>query len=276
MSIELEHVYYTYPNGYTALEDICLTVGEGEKVAIVGQNGAGKTTAVKLMNRIHKPTKGRVVVDGVDTSTRTTAQIARHVGYVFQNPDDQIFNQSIVAEVQYMLRRTKVPEDEIKRRTEYALALTGLDAYRETNPYDIPLPLRKFLTIAAVIATQPRYIILDEPTAGQDSRGNAILKNIIDEMTGKGVAVVTISHDMDFVVDNFDRVVAMAHKNVILDASAREVFWRDDVLEECRIRRPGIAEIAQQMGCADRRVLHCQELVELVCARRRAQRGEEG
>ena len=269
MSIQLEHVYFTYPNGYTALEDINLTINEGEKVAIVGQNGAGKTTAVKLMDRIHKPTKGRVVVDGIDTGDKTTAQIAKYVGYVFQNPDDQIFNQSVVDEVQYMLKRTKVPEEDIKRRTEYALALTGLEDYRQTNPYDIPLPLRKFLTIAAVIATQPRYIILDEPTAGQDSRGNTILKNIINEMTGKGVAMVTISHDMDFVAENFDRVVAMAHKKVVLDAPAREVFWNDAVLEECRIRRPGIAEIAALMEERDRRILHCSELVELVRERQK-------
>ncbi|HJB69029.1 MAG TPA: energy-coupling factor ABC transporter ATP-binding protein [Candidatus Fournierella excrementigallinarum] len=270
MSIQLEHVYYTYPNGYTALEDINLTISEGEKVAIVGQNGAGKTTAVKLMNRIHKPTKGRVLVDGVDTRERTTAQIAKFVGYVFQNPDDQIFNQSVVSEVQYMLKRTKVAEEEIKRRTDHALALTGLEAYRETNPYDIPLPLRKFLTIAAVIATQPRYIVLDEPTAGQDSRGNAILRQIIGEMTGQGVAVVTISHDMDFVADNFDRVVAMAHKNVVLDACARDVFWNDQALEECRIRRPGIAEIAHLLGWDDERVLHCDEMVELICSHSQA------
>lgn len=272
MSIQLEHVYYTYPNGYTALEDIDLTISEGEKVAIVGQNGAGKTTAVKLMNRIHKPTKGRVLVDGVDTRERTTAQIAKYVGYVFQNPDDQIFNQSIVAEVQYMLKRTKVPADEIKRRTDHALALTGLEAYRDTNPYDIPLPLRKFLTIAAVIATQPRYIILDEPTAGQDGRGNAILKNVIQEMTARGVAVVTISHDMDFVVENFDRVVAMAHKNVVMDGSARSVFWTDRVLDECRIRRPGMAEIAQALELSDKQILHCRELVDLICEQQQAGR----
>lgn len=271
MSIQLEHVYYTYPNGYTALEDINLTIAEGEKVAIVGQNGAGKTTAVKLMNRIHKPTRGKVLVDGVDTSERTTAQIAKYVGYVFQNPDDQIFNQSVVAEVQYMLKRTKVSEEEIRRRTDYALELTGLEAYRETNPYDIPLPLRKFLTIAAVIAAQPRYIVLDEPTAGQDGRGNAILRRIIGEMTARGVAVVTISHDMDFVAENFDRVVAMAHKNIILDATAREVFWNDDVLKECRIRRPGIAEIAHLLGRDSERVLHCGELVDLICGRRQAE-----
>ena len=118
MSIEFKHVSFQYPNGFLANEDLNVTIKEGETVGIIGQNGAGKTTAVKLMNRLNKPTKGDVIVDGVNTKERTTAQIAKTVGYVFQNPDDQIFNQTVIKEVEYMLKKMKLPEEEIISRTE--------------------------------------------------------------------------------------------------------------------------------------------------------------
>lgn len=262
MAIELKNVSYVYPNGFKAVDGVSLTIHDGERVAIVGQNGAGKTTTVKLMNGINKPTEGDVIVDGINTKTKTTAQIARYVGYVFQNPDDQIFNQTVREEIQYMLKRSKMDPGEIKSRTSYALDLTCLRSYQNENPYDLPLALRKFLTIAAVIATKPRYIIFDEPTAGQDNRGNAILRNIIEELNRQGGAVVTISHDMDFVAQNFDRVVAMAHKNVICDGNVRDIFWNSGVIEESRIKKPEISEIAELSGHCDSKILFCDELVK--------------
>lgn len=141
MSIEFKHVSFQYPNGFLANEDLSVVIKEGETVGIIGQNGAGKTTAVKLMNRLNKPTKGDVIVDGVNTKERTTAQIAKTVGYVFQNPDDQIFNQTVIKEVEYMLKKMKLPEEEIINRTEYALKLTGLLDAKEKNPFDLPLPI---------------------------------------------------------------------------------------------------------------------------------------
>lgn len=269
MAIELKKVSFAYPNGFVAVENISLTIHEGERAAIVGQNGAGKTTLVKLMNGINKPSRGDVFVDGINTKERTTAQIARYVGYVFQNPDDQIFNQTVENEIQYMLKREKMDSDEIKRRTDFVLELTELKNNKEENPYDLPLASRKFLTIAAVLATKPRYLILDEPTAGQDRRGNRILQQVMQQMSEEGVAVITISHDMEFVANNFDRVIAMAHKNIICDGQTRDVFWNDGVIDEARIKRPEIAEIAEQAGYAADRILFCDELAQRVMKKRK-------
>ena len=206
MSIELKRVDFVYPDGFAANRDLNLTIRPGERLAIVGQNGAGKTTAVKLMNGLHKPTGGDVLVDGQNTKEHTTAQIARTVGYVFQNPDDQIFNQTVRAEIEYMPRYFKLPQAEIERRTERAVALTGLAPYLKKNPFDIPYPIRKFVTIAAVLVTEPKYVIFDEPTAGQDRRGTLLLENILEQLQAEGVAVVTITHDMEFVARNFGRL----------------------------------------------------------------------
>jgi len=265
MAIELQNVSFRYPgSGYVAVENVSMVIHPGEKVAIVGQNGAGKTTTVKMMNGIHKPFQGDVIVEGVNTKDVTTAAMAKYVGYVFQNPDDQIFNSSVLAEIQYMLKRIKMEPEEIERRTQKALRMTHLESYEKSNPYEMPLPFRKFLTIASVIATEPRYIVLDEPTAGQDMRGNQILKEIIDELSAEGVGVITISHDMEFVADNFDRVIAMAHKNVIMDASARDVFWTKEIIEEARIGMPEACVIADALGYRDEKLLFIDELVEKV------------
>lgn len=260
MSIELKHAGFTYPDGFAANRDLNLTVRPGERLAIVGQNGAGKTTAVKLMNGLHKPTEGDVLVDGQNTKEHTTAQIARTVGYVFQNPDDQIFNQTVRTEIEYMPRYFKLSQAETDRRTERAVAMTGLEDYLKKNPFDIPYPIRKFVTIAAVLVTEPKYVIFDEPTAGQDRRGTLLLEGILERLQAEGIAVVTITHDMEFVARNFARVVAMAHGNILADGSARQIFGSAEVVAEARLRRPQLSELAGRLGMGQE-VLFGSELI---------------
>lgn len=260
MSIEINNASFTYPNGYVALENISVTIKDGERVAIVGQNGAGKTTAVKMMNGLNKPSSGDVIIDGVNTKDKTTATIAKSVGYVFQNPDDQIFNQTVRAEIEYMPRYFKFSEKEIEQRVNYAVELAGIEKFLKINPYDLPFPVRKFVTIAAVIVSKPKYIILDEPTAGQDKHGLEILSKMIDRLQKDGVTVLTITHDMEFAVNNFHRVIAMAHKNIIADGTPQEIFWNDKVLAEARIKKPIIGELAMQLAL-DGNILFCDELV---------------
>lgn len=263
MAIEFRNVSFQYPNGFLANQNLSVIIEKGEKVGIIGQNGAGKTTAVKLMNRLYVPTEGEVIVDGMNTKDKTTAQIAKYVGYVFQNPDDQIFNQTVRMEVEYMLRRIKLPEKEIKARVNRALGLVELNGSKEKNPFDLPLPMRKFLTIAAVVAMSPQYIILDEPTAGLDLRGIRILENLIDILSQEEVGVITITHDMEFVARNFNRLLVMAHKNIIMDATATEVFERDDVIKEAKIKKPEIILIAEAAGIKEK-VLVIDDLVNCV------------
>nr|WP_288859291.1 energy-coupling factor ABC transporter ATP-binding protein [uncultured Faecalicatena sp.] len=247
MAIELRDVTFAYPNGYVANENLNLTIPDGELLAIVGQNGAGKTTAVKLMNGLNKPTKGDVLVDGVNTREKSCAYISKTVGYVFQNPDDQIFNSTALAEIEYMPRYMKLSEEEVKRRSSRAIEMTGISSYLKMNQLDIPYAIRKFVAIAAIIATEPKYLILDEPTAGQDKRGNETLESIIRELKRDGTSVIAITHDMDFVAKNFPRIVAMAHKNIIADGTAKEIFWNAQIVEESRIKKPQIAQVAERL-----------------------------
>lgn len=258
--IELRHASFQYPNGFLANDDLNLVIQAGERVAIVGQNGAGKTTAVKMMNGLHKPFQGDVLVDGKNTKDFTTAKIAKHVGYVFQNPDDQIFNQSVYSEIAYMPKYYKLSEEEIKKRVTDAAKLMEIERFLDKNPFEIPYVIRKFVAIAAILATKPQYMILDEPTAGQDLRGIKILSHLLDVLEEQGVGVITITHDMEFVADNFKRVIAMANKKIIADGTAREIFSKDDILEQSKIKRTQIGEIASQLGMG-KDILNANEFV---------------
>lgn len=264
MAIEVKNISFSYPGSQvTAVENVSMTIEKGERVAIIGQNGAGKSTTVKIINNIYKPVSGEILVDGIDTRKKTTAQIAPHVGYVFQNPNDQIFNDDVVKEIEYVLRYWKLQEKEIVRRREEAIEITGIRDFLEVHPFDIPLPIRKFLTIAVVLALDPDYVILDEPTAGQDNWGRRQLRTVMDYLQEKGKAIITISHDMEFVAENFERVIVMAHKNVIADGNRREIFYRHDILEESRVKPPISADLAQKLELPGN-ILTRQELAEAI------------
>lgn len=250
--IRLHDVTFEYPNGFVATEHIDLAVAPGERVAVVGQNGAGKTTTVRLMNGLLRPSAGTVTVDGVDTTTKSVAQLARRVGYVFQNPDEQIFCRDIATEVGYSLRRSGLSEHERHQRVDDALHLVGLEHEAATNPLDLPFSMRRFVTIAVVLAIEPDYVILDEPTAGQDPAGVDQLAGLLDTLHEQGRGVVVITHDMEFVAQHFTRVVAMADKRVVADGPPRTVFFDADVVHRARISQPVMAQVAGTSGLAER------------------------
>lgn len=261
MAIEIKNASFAYPNGFVAVENVTMTIEAGERVAILGQNGAGKTTTVKMMNGLYRPSQGDVFVNGINTKDQTAAKTARIVGYVFQNPDDQIFNNTVRTEIEYMPRYFKLPEAEIQERIAPAVELCDLKKYLKKNPFDIPFPIRKFVAIASVIATQPKYIILDEPTAGQDKHGTELLSNMINVLQAQGVTIITITHDMEFAANNFHRIILMAHKNVIADGDAREVFWNEPAVEDARIKKPVIGELAKRLALGGN-TLFIDEMVE--------------
>lgn len=249
--IELDGIDFEYPNHFKAVENVSLKIDKGEKIAIIGQNGAGKTTTVKLMNGLMKPSKGKVLVDGWDTMEHTTAEISRKVGYVFQNPDDQIFHNDVYSEIEFGPKMLGFSEDEIKKAVENAARLADVSQFLKENPYNLPFSTRKFVTIASVIAMNSDVLIFDEPTAGQDLQGMEILSNLIRELSEAGKTIITITHDMEFVVKNFDRIIVMAHKNILKDGTKEEIFWDHELLTEAKLKQPFISDLANALGYAD-------------------------
>lgn len=259
--LELQDVSYAYPGGGTALDHQSLSIEKGEKIAIIGENGAGKSTLSKLMNGLLRPTSGRILLEGEDTNRLSSARIARKIGYVFQNPDEQIFNRDVHSEIVYTPKYDRLGEEETDRRLKKALRLTGMEKHEFDNPYDLSYSLRKFVTIAVVLAMETDVVILDEPTAGQDVFGMRRLSSLIDSLVLENRTVVVITHDMEFTAKNFSRILAMAEHRIIADAAVRDIFWNFDILHRAALDQPYVSRLAKRLGMHGRAVI-VQDFVE--------------
>ena len=247
--IEVKDVHFTYPTEVEALKGVSLSIRNGEFVAIMGQNGAGKTTLVKQFNGLFKPTKGEVLVDGVNTRTMSIAQLARKVGFVFQNPDHQLFSETVEEEISFALRNFGFKEATLKRRVTWALNLLDLTEYRQTSPFMLSGGERKRVALASVLAWNPKVVILDEPTIGQDHRQKEILRQFIVQMNAQGKTVVIVTHDVEFVAECSPRVVLMAQGQIVADGDAKRILTDPDIALRASIVPPQITQIF--LGLAD-------------------------
>lgn len=261
--IELRNVSFVYPNGHKAVDNLSLQIDKGECVAIIGENGAGKTTTAKLMNGLRKPSEGDVLIDGWNTKNFSTAKISKKVGYVFQNPDDQIFHNTVYKEIEFGPQNLNLDKEEIKKNIEVAAKLTNIEHLLNENPYDISMAIRKFICIASTIAMNPDVIILDEPTAGQSKEGLDCLSNMIKELSNQNKTVITITHDMEFVVKNFERTIVMAHSNKIADGKTRDIFYKPEILQEAGLKPPYIAKLAMELNLKEK-ILDIQDFIQYV------------
>jgi energy-coupling factor transport system ATP-binding protein len=222
--IRLESLVHVYEGGTRAVDGIDLQIGAGEQVAIIGQNGSGKSTLVRHFNGLLRPTEGRVLVNGADTSAQRVAALSAIVGLAFQDPDRQIFAGRVRAEVEFGPRNLGKRGSELEREVDQALVATGLDGDATTNPYDLGYSRRKLLALASILAMGTPVIVLDEPTTGQDARGIERVQAIVASLASAGRTVIAISHDMRFVAETFRRVVVMGAGTILLDGSPANVF----------------------------------------------------
>lgn len=248
MNIEVRGLHFTYPAGVEAIRGISLHIEGGEQVALIGQNGSGKTTLVRHLNGLIKPTQGVVRIGDWDTRQKTVAKLAARVGYVFQNPDEQLFCKTVYEEVAYGPRNLGFPADKIESLVESALEITELDSERETNPYDLSPTWRKMVAIASVVAMDTTIVILDEPTTGQDAASVRRIASVVAYQRERGKTVITITHDIDFCAENFERVIALSQGQVLLDGPAREVLGREEVLAVTYVSPPQLTRLGVRLG----------------------------
>jgi energy-coupling factor transport system ATP-binding protein len=225
--IRVEGLVHVYPGGTRAIDGVTLEIVAGERVAIVGQNGSGKSTLVRHFNGLLRPTEGRVLVEGADAATLRVAELAAKVGLAFQDPDRQIFAGKVRAEVAFGPRNLGLKGPTLDGAVDGALAAAGLEAEANVNPYDLGFSRRKLLGLASVLAMRTPVVVLDEPTTGQDARGVARVKAIVEALHGERRTVIAISHDMGFVAGSFDRVVVMRAGTIALDGTPAQVFAAD-------------------------------------------------
>ena len=246
--IIVEDLWHIYPGGIEALRGINMHVYRGEHLAIIGQNGSGKTTLVKHFNGLLKPTKGRVLVFGTDTRNVSVSELSKKVGYVFQNPDHQIFAPSILEEVAFGLRNLKLPEEEVRKRVSWALNFVGLEGREEEHPFKLSKAERQMLAVASILSMKPDVIIVDEPTTGQDWMGVNKIMNMLDELKRMGHTIITITHDMRAVAEHADRVIVLHRGRILHEGSPREVFSKPEILMQTYLEPPPITLLAKSLS----------------------------
>ncbi len=258
--IELRGLTHTYPGGHRGLAGVDLTVRRGEYVALVGRNGAGKTTLVKHLNRLLDPGSGTVRLNGVDARTLPAWQLARQVGYVFQNPDHQIFSSSVAAEVRYGLTLAGLTLAEIEQRIDEVLAVTGLDDVRDEHPFSLGKSARQRLAVASILALRPAILVVDEPTTGQDWAGVQAMMTLIDRLNAAGTTILMVTHDMDVVAHHARRVVVMDGGRVTADGPTGDVLSRLDVLTAAAVETTQTVALSRRLWPASPAVLDEGEL----------------
>lgn len=241
--LEVKDLFYTYSTGLEALKGINLTVKDGEFLAIMGQNGAGKTTLVKHFNGLLKPTKGEVLIDNINTQDISVAKLARKVGFVFQNPDHQLFSESVEDEISFALKNFGFEEKVIKKQVNWALNLLDVVEYRKTSPFMLSGGERKRVALASILAWDPKIIILDEPTIGQDHQQKEKLQQFILQLNSQKKTVIVVTHDVEFVAECNPRVILMSEGKIIVDGIAKKILTNPEILIKASIVPPQITKI---------------------------------
>lgn len=237
--IEVKKLWHVYPDGPTALKNISLRISEGEFVAIMGRNASGKTTLVKHFNGLLKPTKGSVVVDGIDTRKATIAELAKKVGFVFQNPNDHLFADTVEEEISFTLKNFGFDNEKIRLRVDQVLERFELNEYRREYPRALSGGEKQRVALASVLAIQPKILILDEPTRGMEYRLKAELMNFLHEYADQGNTVILVTHDVETVAEYADRVILLGEGKVVVDGNKR------DVLSKALLFSPQINRLVQ-------------------------------
>ena len=245
-TFQVQDLRFSYVKGREVLHGLNLAL-DHRPTAIIGQNGAGKTTLVRVLKGLLKPDSGEIRYQGENLETKTVAELASRVGYVFQNPDDQIFKYQVLEEVMFGPLNIGMSQQEAEASAHEALRMVGLDEKAGENPYDLELSDRKMVAIASVLAMNTDVIILDEPTIAQSWNGREKIREIIQAQAAQGKLVIAILHDMDFVANSFARVIAMAHGEILADGAPAEVFRNHPVLEKAALAAPPLYELLEEL-----------------------------
>lgn len=244
--IAFENVCASYADELPVLRDVSFTIEEGEFVAFVGTNGAGKSTTMRLINGLLKPTSGRVLIDSVPTTQLKTSELARRVGFLFQNPDHQICCNTVREELLFGFQAQGRLDDAARRRVDEMIERFDFDA--DAEPYLLNRGTRQLLALASIIVCEPDIIILDEPTTGLDFRECEKVMEVISQMNDSGTTVVMVCHDMEVVADHAKRVIAMTQGQIVADGQTIDVLRNRDAVSRAHLLEPQIIEISMKFA----------------------------
>ncbi len=241
--LSAKNLVYRYPDGTLALNDVSLDIFPGDYLVLAGQNGAGKTTLVKHFLNLLQPAQGTVTLHGRNIAGKAVSELARTIGYVAQNPDNQIFNTTVADEVAFALRNLGYPPGEVENRTSQNLAAMGLEGMRQRHPLSLPRGDRARVVVAAILAMQPEIIIFDEPTTGQDYRGAQQILELTRSLHQMGKTILVISHHLYLMAEYARRMVVMGKGNILLDTSIQEGLYAADTLAQSYLAPPQAVQL---------------------------------
>lgn len=255
MSLILNHVNYIYSAQTTyerkALDDVCLEIGDGEFIGLIGHTGSGKSTLVQHMNGLLKATSGQILYNGEDIYDKdySLGKLRQKVGLVFQYPEHQLFETDVIADVSFGPKNLKLSKLEIERRAYEALGMVGFpEELWNQSPFELSGGQKRRVAIAGVLAMKPEMLILDEPTAGLDPKGREEILTLIRRLQKEqGITIVLVSHSMEDVANYVDRIVVMDHGRVMMNDVPREVFKRYEELEKMGLAAPQVTYIMQAL-----------------------------
>ncbi|MGB8007713.1 MAG: energy-coupling factor transporter ATPase [Terriglobales bacterium] len=246
--IEVHDASFSYPNGKRVIHNVSLTIRRGEFIALMGPNGAGKTTLAKHFNGLLVPTSGRVLIGGKDSRSTGVAQLASTVGYVFQNPDHQLFSRTIADEFAFGPKNLGWSKDRIANAVQRALEYLGGRQRGSDDPYFMGLAERKLIAIASVLIMEPEVLVLDEPATGADHEASLRIMDYLSALHRQGLTVVIVTHDVSLAANYADRVVVVREGSVALDGRPDEVFRKTTELQSCLVTPPQVARLAQALN----------------------------
>ncbi len=256
MSIVIEHLNYVYMQGgpyeTRALDDVSLTIHDGEFIGLIGHTGSGKSTLVQHLNGLILPTSGKITVDGMDLAEKGTDRraIRRRVGLVFQYPENQLFEETVAKDIAFGPKNLGLGEEEIDRRVRTAMRRVALDYDKlaQRSVFELSGGQKRRVAIAGVLAMEPQTLVLDEPCAGLDPRGREEILGLISDLHREsGATIVMVSHSMDDVAALAERVIVMNHGKVAMDGTPREIFSRGEELRAIGLDVPQAVELAQKL-----------------------------
>jgi len=268
--IEVRNLHHTFPGvrPVDALKGINLDINQGEMVGLIGQNGSGKTTLALHLVGIYRPTNpdAKVIVDGVELHNPKTplTEVVKHINYVFQNPDNQLFSDTVEEEVTYALKMLDLPQEEINRKVDSILTLYGMQDDRKKPIMYLTKDKKTFLAQASVLVMNPKIIVVDEPTTGLDHEMGEKVMTILRRLNREeNRTILIITHNMNLVAKYADRLVVMSNGQILLDGPTGEVFSKTDALKQCSISPPQITRLGQSLNLRPD-VLTVEEMIDLL------------
>lgn len=245
--ILLNNVQYTYPNGSDALKKINLNIKKGEIVGIMGQNGAGKTTLIKTFNGLIRPLKGTIYIDSEKTEPKSIAYLSRKVGIIFQNPDHQLFSNTVEDEIKFSLKSFNLNKDELQSKIDNILKTFNLEKYRERSPLNLSGGEKKKLATASIICRDPDILVFDEPTLGQDAKEIKFLIDLIKMENAKGKTIIIVTHNIEFALDYIPRIIIMANGKIIGDGPTSRVLTNELLITSTSLILPQSFQFIQAL-----------------------------